>query len=79
MAANKAYKSRFVRVIITALTVCSLLLSFCLISVSAAEKMISRHVSLPAQETRLAWKLAAAEFVADTLLEEFLAAGTGNS
>lgn len=38
MAANKAYKSRFVRVIITALTVCSLLLSFCLISVSAAEK-----------------------------------------
>ncbi len=38
MAENKAYKSRFVRVIITALTVCSLLLSFCSISVSAAEK-----------------------------------------
>ena len=37
MAAKKAYKSRFVRVIITALTVCSLLLSFCIISVSAAE------------------------------------------
>ncbi|MBQ7778895.1 MAG: SpoIVB peptidase [Clostridia bacterium] len=38
MAANKAYKSRRVRVIVTALTVCSILLSFCLISVSAEEK-----------------------------------------
>ncbi len=38
MAANKAYKSRCVRVIITALTVCSLLLSFCIVSASAEEK-----------------------------------------
>ncbi len=38
MAANKQGKRRCVRVVLTALTVCSLLLSFCLMSVSAEEK-----------------------------------------
>ncbi|MBQ8254297.1 MAG: SpoIVB peptidase [Clostridia bacterium] len=37
MAAKKAYKGRCVRLLSVALTVCSLLLSFCLLSVSAAE------------------------------------------
>ena len=39
-------------------------------AIASDAPMICRHVTVPAQETRLAWKLAAAEYVADVLLGE---------